>query len=856
MYKKRLSAALALIALPWQLLANTPTSDICDIQQRLLQADYQPGWIVWLTQTQPSDSIKHFQQEQDLAETGQLDDATVERLIDLSLWGETEHPLFDTANISEAPLLDADGCIQTPEPSQTTEISNATVATGVVIEEIIVTGEKVGRSLQETATAVAVHTAEDIEDQGDSNIADILNRTGNTSSSVEGKLSIRGISAGTRDGSPLISVVVDGSTQDITSLQGASTQMFDVAQVEVLRGAQSTSQGRNALAGAVIINTQDPTWDWETKIQANAEQRNGKNLAIAFGGPLSENFAFRLVGQNQSTDGYVTHTPTGNEAFAREESNLLRGKLLFAPSDSRYKSMLTISHNDTYGHPDYHMEKGEAGSDPEVRRTSTVNEPSFNDINTLNAAWLNEFEFNEHYTLVATTSAMDTDQLYFRDFDGTDEDGGSNPAWNDGRNWSQEVRLNIDFPGKVKGLFGLYGGRFDNNFYYESNGVRANVNDAGIPGGPVGEAIEVEIDFFTRQEKSARNAAAFAEFDIELPWDTTATLGLRYDRETLDAYDETDTTRGDAYLNLGGAFTPIPLVGEQLASVFDQIRENSPGLDVREVLIAGGIAPTTNGIQGGRTTYEALLPKVGLRHMINEEWTVFTTYVEAYRAGGVSVDTSNGETLPYDPEYTSNYEIGARGDLFDLGIQLGINLFYTEWEDQQVRVLRNQFYVTENAASSELYGADFSLGWQATDALRLHTSLGWVHTEYLEYQDSGNDHSGNEFVLAPPFTASIGGTYRNGRLMLSGTLSHQDKAYVSPANNENEVAEERQLLNARIGWEEESLSVYVYGRNLLDQDYIAETFQFPDGYVGAPSARGYAAYGEPMTLGVQVNFQY
>ncbi|PTU30183.1 hypothetical protein [Stenotrophobium rhamnosiphilum] len=59
-----------------------------------------------------------------------------------------------------------------------------------------------------------------------------------------------------------------------------------------------------------------------------------------------------------------------------------------------------------------------------------------------------------------------------------------------------------------------------------------------------------------------------------------------------------------------------------------------------------------------------------------------------------------------------------------------------------------------------------------------------------------------------------------------------------------------------MGWESNYLSLYVSGRNLLNQDYVTETYQFRDGYVGAPTPRGYASYGALRWFGVQAEARF
>lgn len=739
-------------------------------------------------------------------------------------------------------------------------------ATPVQLDAVVVKGEKLGRKLSETTTSVSVFNGRNIDDQGDGSLGELLRRAANTTANEEGNLSIRGVSqtgAGGAGGAPLISVQVDGVTLDATSQQGAADELFDADQVEVLRGAQSTSQGRNALAGAVVITTREPTRQWEARTRVTRAQRDGREVAAAGGGPLSQAFAFRLAGSFENDDGFITHQPDGRRDFARAQKALLRGKLAFAPQGwQAFDSLLMLNANRYDGQPDYNQESGEAGSDPAQRRTSTVNEPTRDLVRSGLASWRNRLQLGEGLSLTATTAHQRGKQNYLRDFDGLAEDGGDNDGFTHGSNVTQELRLNLKDLGRFTGVVGVYGGRFKNDTVFFTDDIFVTADEVGAPGVPVaGDLAGVRLDFFSRSATDARNLAGFAEFDVALPWRLTATLGLRYDRERLDSFSQAETTRGDAAIETPSGLETVPLAPAVLAAL--------PGVSVLPVLEQGGVVPSSNGAQRGRTLYTALLPKAGLRWAMTGQWTVFASYAEAYRAGGVDVDTTNGESLPYDPEYTSTYEIGTRGDYarFDLAV----NAFYTEWRDQQVRELRGQFFVTRNAAHSRLFGGETSLGWRPLGSLRLQVSAGVVDTKFIDYRvgednpapvvgTMATDFSGNRFIFAPRFTGSLGAVWRpRGALrglMAAGNYSQRSRAFSTAANQQSERSESRSVLDGRVGWEQGFFRGYVFGKNLLDDDRVTETYQFPDGYPGAGSPRGYAAYTPPRTLGVQLEARF
>ena len=726
-------------------------------------------------------------------------------------------------------------------------------ATPVQLETVTVKGEKLGRSLSETTTSVSVFSGKNIADMGDDTLSELLRRAANTTANEEGNISIRGVSqagAGGGVGAPLISVQLDGVTLDRTAQQGALDELFDVDQVEVLRGAQSTSQGRNALAGAVVINTREPTRDWDLRTRIERGGRDLRSIAVAGGGPLSESIGFRLAGSFDNNDGFITHQPDGNPDFARTQKSLVRGKLGYAPQGGAFDSLLTLSADRNDGQPDYNMESGESGSDPAQRRRVQINDPSRDLTRSGTASLRNRYRINERFALTAITAHLRTQQDYVRDYDGLAEDGGTNLVLAHGRNVSQELRLNVSDWGAFTGVVGVYGGLFKDDNTFFSNDVFVDANYAlgscvDTPAGcipvsvPVaGELLGVELDFVTTSNREARNIAGFAEFDIRLPWQLTASLGLRYDTESLDTLTNSATTRGDARVR-----TPAGV--NETAPLAPALLEQLPGINVLPVLLqVPGVLPNTNGEQRASTRYSALLPKIGLRWAFAPQWSVFAGYTEGYRAGGVDVDTQTSEALPYKPEYTRNVEMGVRGDFARW--DFAVNVFHTRWRDQQVPVLRGFFFVNQNAANSKLSGAELSLGWRLLPTLRTQASLGLVQTEFIEYIAAGSDFSGNQFIFAPRHTVSVGGVWRPRALvpgmMVALNLSHRGKAFTSPANAADERSESRTLLDGRIGYERGFFRGYLFGKNLTDNDRVTETYQFRNGYAGAPTPRGYAAY--------------
>lgn len=227
------------------------------------------------------------------------------------------------------------------------------------VDEIIVTAERANRSLRETSSSVSVSTREDIEKKsGIYSANDLLDRIPNVLSIEPGNdlPAVRGVD-GTGPGGgataffagarPRLSFQVDGRTLSANEATFGDTSLWDVSQVEVYRGPQSTLLGRNAIAGVVAIKTADPSFDWHGAARAIVGNRDEVQLSGAIGGPVaSDLIAFRLSADWQKSQDFIDFQPyPGTDNPGRYDTKTFRGKLLFTPSPA-VRSLLTVSYQD------------------------------------------------------------------------------------------------------------------------------------------------------------------------------------------------------------------------------------------------------------------------------------------------------------------------------------------------------------------------------------------------------------------------------------------------------------------------------------------------------------------------------
>ena len=117
-------------------------------------------------------------------------------------------------------------------------------------------------------------------------------------------------------GNMAVATYVDGvyHTQMISVADG----LFDVERIEVARGPQGTLNGRNSIAGSISIYSKRPTDVWDADMLAEFTDQFSQRYAAAFGGPITENFAFRLTGTFHEGDGAQENVGIGPDNDAPE----------------------------------------------------------------------------------------------------------------------------------------------------------------------------------------------------------------------------------------------------------------------------------------------------------------------------------------------------------------------------------------------------------------------------------------------------------------------------------------------------------------------------------------------------------
>lgn len=718
---------------------------------------------------------------------------------------------------------------------------------------ITVTGQKSDRSLAETDGSVTVvfpGENDGIAGAAD-DIFDVTERLANvTPFAASSGVAIRGIgqtgfASGptfgqtnflvTRGPGDLVATYVDGIP---VSVYAGPFGLWDVEQVEVLRGAQSTILGRGSLGGAVVIENADPTFTTEAagQLKVGTDKGGGLGTSFSVGGPIVEDrFAYRVAFDRQSGPNFIDNV-TLNEDGDRQDLLSRRVKLLYrgergaevevsaffseANVGTHYVDAVAWEKGRrvTRADPNTHLENHSTGAS--LRGSWPLGHPSL----SLESAtvWVTE-NADSNFDVDQTELAADRNDASFDD---------------DIRTLSQELRLRYA-GNNFNGFIGAY--------FEDFQGTGFNTSDI------FGERT-VKQDIQTM--------ALFGEGSWSLSEKMDLTFGLRLEQESSDTKIDADGIIDfQALENAPKLQTRLPELGTKAQLPLTQISQatiltaiQAGRIDLSEGMELGDLATLTGRVQQNQgipvlridrdsnfdKSFSVFLPKLGLSYKVSPETRLYGTIQRGYRAGGAGASLVAAEEFEYDPEKTWNLDLGVRHQSADGRLRLGSNLFYVDWQDQQLQmrpeVATAVDFVTENAGRSKSYGFELDADYQATERLRLFGSLGLLHTEITDIDEDKitseevSQLVGNNFTMAPRTTVSAGWSYAfDHGLDFSMAANWRDSFFSDIENRSIDEVESRFLVDMGVGYQfpDRDLRLDLKVTNVFDERYLNYSYIQP-----------------------------
>lgn len=624
---------------------------------------------------------------------------------------------------------------------------------------------------------------------------------------------------------PSVGFIVDDI--DLSGVGGVNP-VFDLGQVEVLRGPQATRFGASALAGLVYLQSADPEPEFELHGEVFAGDDDTLAGGIAVGGALAENLAGRLSLHRYRSDGFYDNVALGVEDSNGRDETSARGKVAWDIGHG-WRAQLNVLYAD--------FDNGYDAWSPENGRITFSDNPGRDEQRTTGTALKVTGPLGKSVDFVSISGYAQSDILF--SFDG---EWGNTDYWapygydyvysdlRDRQSLSQEFRLVSGPGGRILGgrsdwVLGVYAQRLDETDGIISTGLYDDTADAPFsycP--PCLDYTMLDSDY------ESTNSAIFGRLDSELGERSTLKFGLRLERWQADYADAfRDFIYGDPTQPIEHEFHP---------------RENLWGGDI------------------------------GLDYVLSEPVRLYALLSRGYKAGGFNPslaralgasEESGRASIAFAPESLLNYEVGLKGLWLDSRLIAELSLFWMDREDMQVRSSAqfsdnpNDFVFITSNAEGHSYGLETSLSWQVTDRWRLHGALGLLHSEVDAYglereADIEGSLLGRAFAHAPPYTLNLGVTWQgasgwNGRLDFNAVGSF----YFDYSHDEK--SGDHRTVNLRFGREWDHWAVSGWVRNLFDEDYFTRGFSF--GLEPPLFERSrYTRLGDPRHYGVTVTYRY
>jgi outer membrane receptor protein involved in Fe transport len=723
------------------------------------------------------------------------------------------------------------------------------------LEQITVTARKRSESLQDVPVAVAAISKTQLEN----NVANSLEKIGELAPQVSiGKvttgtgavITIRGISSAGVDAGldQSVSLSIDGVSLSRGRIVQAA--MFDMQQVEVMKGPQALFFGKNSPAGVISITSTDPTNELSGYVRGGYEfKADERYIETAIAGPINDAFKARLALRGDWMEGFIKNVApaqanpfqpfaplpganAGQDRSPRGHDIAGRFTLDFDPgNDFTAKLKVTMSSERTNGNAAYAdnfctngltspnmlgVPQTHAGCAIDMVHAVSnyppllaINFPYGNggvpyERSDLGLASLVMTKKFGDITVTSTTGFYDqaTKGSFIGDFSEFAQiyDAEAERF----RQFNQEIRANTDFGGPVNAMAGAY---------YEHT-YRRWFNSPGI----LNIFNTVANNYTTSSTTSRSHGDSYSVFG-QLRWkvipDVEIAGGLRY------THDKKVST---------------------LENFF-----SSPAAPLLGIFLYPDNTPLTAQFKGNNVS-----PEATITWKPTSDQTLYAAYKTGYKAGGIQNSAlfdaaSTSSNLVFGPEKVNGFEVGYKADLLANTLRFDVTAYRYNYNGLQVAAQKPPEFRTiiRNAAKARTYGVEGSVQWAATDRLTLDGNFGWNHARYLSFPNAqcwsgqtaalgcvGNaqDLTGRALQRAPNINFKLGADYKAdiaagwvADLAVSGAYSSSFETATdySPGS----IQDSYWLLNAsvHVSPESEKYKISLIGRNLTNSYYRLDT---------------------------------
>jgi iron complex outermembrane receptor protein len=713
------------------------------------------------------------------------------------------------------------GCDAVRANAQTSAITDEPT-----LNEVVVTARRRSENLQSVPEAITAFSTQQIEDARIQKFGDFTALTPNfemftTSSPGVFQMSIRGISQANEGDAPVV-MVVDGVTLPYPN--SFTMPLFDVKSIEILKGPQGALYGQNAIGGAVVVTTMQPSNEYQGKVSVSFGRGNENEQIGVISGPLIKDILlFRLAGFHHNFDGdlrYV-YAPANLENYLRE--GLGRADLKFLASDT-FTADLGVSYGSTSSGAGplvpvtYSLQSGIPGVSTNALNSQLVLGVPNQDwhTHTQRTSWDGSLRmvWNAGFADLSSVTAgtrlrennvqdLDVSHVPFVRLTGQ-------PQIVDA--YSQELRLTSPSQQRFRWTFG---GFLQRVHRAQTNLVSGNLNLL-LTGNPdPAAAVYIPLSDIL-QDQHLDSYAGFVQVNYDILPMLELTLAGRYDHDPRA-----------------------------------QVSGPPEGPAVRE-----------------QRTFNKFQPKASVSYKPSTNQTYYFTYAQGFRPGGFNATDTLATKPVFDPEETTTYEVGAKFSFFDQRASLSMALYSTDYKNQQLTLVQ----VTATSATQSIFtvkkdkirGIELEAQARPVNGLDIGLGVGLQDGKIKEFGNSlsgsGFDpasYIGNNVPLQSQYTISLSTQYTHAitggmQGFIRGDLSRKGLMYWYA---DNRVARPPfNLVNAKLGVRTDTLEVNLYGSNIFNKTY--DSMYFDNKFVGAPGGFDFAYLADKARYGIEATYHF
>lgn len=690
------------------------------------------------------------------------------------------------------------------------------------LEEVIVTATKRSQSIQDVAMTVTAFSAEQIREANIQNATDVAVLTpslvvATNTQPFTASFRIRGVGTAQNDPAlePSVGIFVDDVYLNRSGF--GMSDLTDIQRIEVLNGPQGTLYGKNTNAGAVLVYTKLPNAEeFEGYIEATVGDYDLQRYTLAASGPITDALAFRFSGNIHKRDGYFENGGNGGDLDDADDWNVM-AKLLYQPSDD-----LSVLVNASYVERDntccaadavqgesVNLALIEQGLSPDKNDPYdyevAVDVPSEfkNEVSNISMVLDYSSAWGDLKTITAWNNS-DGSSSYDADRSQLDVmyvDGASESEF-----FSQEIRFTSEFGDLIDYQIGL--------FYFKSEQNPGDgkpsvfLGDDFISQGNQNEIVNIlppqvpSIAFIAQPGDTLTNehtleAETFALFG-RATWHITDrwhfTGGLRVSQEEKDAelFTTVDSTAPSQSI---AGFSFLSTVSTPIDDSFSRQSDNVDWL-------------------------------ADLSYDWDENVMTFARFATGTKSGGFNAVSGSPEEREFDDETTISYELGVKATVLDSRLLVNISAFLSEIDDYQFQEQVETGIGTRvgNEAEVELRGIDLFV--QAKPLPNLTLGFGLMYLDKAEITDG--PEKGKPLPVAPDYSANLNATVflplPVGAAYLRGDYSYMDDHRTTNADElRTQDIQDRETLNATLGWRTERWNLSLWGKNLTNDEYAGVT---------------------------------